>query len=201
MTDDGSADMANIVLIGGSLRAGSVSAQVLSACDVLARERGATTTVLPATELVLPLYEPDTEVRTPNARRLVDALVAADALIVVTPTYHGGMSGLLKNCFDYVEDTVANRPAYLDGRAVGCVAVGWSESGAGAAVSELRHTVLSLRGWPTPMGVTINSLETSLADGVLADRRTCRRLTIMLDQLCQFTGSRRAGQDALAGSG
>ncbi|HEX9335219.1 MAG TPA: NAD(P)H-dependent oxidoreductase [Pseudonocardiaceae bacterium] len=193
--------MVDIVLIGGSLRAGSVSADVLAACDALARERGAHTVMLPATELVLPLYEPDSDVRTPTARRFVDALETADAVVVVTPTYHGGMSGLLKNCFDYVEDLAHHRPAYLDGRAVGCAAVGWSESGASTAVAELRSTVLSLRGWPTPMGVTVNALEASVGDGVLAERRTYRRLSIMVDQLFQFTGAGRPGLDALASSG
>jgi FMN reductase len=182
--------MTNVVLIGGSLRAGSVSADALAACDMLARGRGATTTVLRAADLVLPLYEPDVELRTPQARRLVDAIRAADAIVIATPTYHGGMSGLLKNCLDYVEDTAKDEAAYLDGRVVGCVAVGWSDHGAATAVADLRNTVLSLRGWPTPMGVTINSLEVGLANGVLAERKASRRLTIMLDQLFHFAGIR-----------
>ncbi|MFI2028779.1 NADPH-dependent FMN reductase [Streptomyces buecherae] len=38
------------------------------------------------------------------------------------PTYHGTVSGVLKNALDYVNDLIGEPRPFLDGRPVGCVA-------------------------------------------------------------------------------
>jgi FMN reductase len=179
-----------IALLGGSLRDGSVSLQVLRVCAGLAERFGAEPTLLSAPQLVLPPYLPDAvpepDARTP-ANRLLSVLRAADGVIIATPTYHGGMSGLLKNALDHAENLARDTPAYLDGRAVGAVAVGWSEYGAATAVADLRTNIMSLRGWVTPMAVTVNALRPSVVDkGVRADGQVMRRLEIMVGQVVDF---------------
>jgi FMN reductase len=177
-----------IALIGGSLRAGSASEQILRACSDLARRHGARTSLLPAAQLVLPPYLPDSDDRQAAAHRLLSTVRAADGLIVATPTYHGGMSGLLKNALDHLEDLAADTPAYLDAKVVGTIAVGWSEHGAATAITDVRNTVLSLRGWTTPMAVTVNSY----ADGWLHDPRLRRRLDILVGQVLDFAAQHRS---------
>ncbi|WP_436494966.1 NADPH-dependent FMN reductase [Actinokineospora sp. HUAS TT18] len=192
-----------LALVGGSLRPGSVSERVLAACADLAAVHGARSTVLTAEDLDLPLYRPGATHRPRAARELLSALRRADGVIIVTPTYHGGVSGLIKNALDYVEDLAGDTPAYLDGRVVGTVAVGWSEHGAATAVAELRTAVLCLRGWVTPMAVTVNSvplstLETTIngsagsaIDAALrSDARLMRRLEILVGQVVDFAGTR-----------
>lgn len=176
-----------ILLLGGSMRAGSVSSQVLRVCGELAVRHGARTSVLTAPQLVLPPYLPDGVERPAAALRMLSLLRRADGVIIATPTYHGGMSGLLKNALDHIEDLARDTPAYLDGRAVGTIAVGWSEHGAATAVADLRNTILSLRGWVTPMGVTVNAAAGSIADaGVRSDARVMRRLEILVGQVVDF---------------
>ncbi|MDJ1133984.1 NADPH-dependent FMN reductase [Streptomyces iconiensis] len=176
-----------LALLGGSLRPGSFSVQVLRVCAELAARQGAHVTVLPAPQLGLPLYEPGCEHRTEDARRLLAAVRRADGLIVATPVYHGGMSGLLKNALDYLEDLSGDAPAYLDGRATGAVAVGWSEHGAAHAVAEVRNAIMCLRGWVTPMSVTVNSADMAPTDdAVWSSARTVRRLEIMVGQVTEF---------------
>ncbi|MGI5351709.1 NADPH-dependent FMN reductase [Streptomyces sp. CA-250714] len=176
-----------LALLGGSLRPGSFSTQVLGVCAELARRRGAHVTVIPAPQLRLPLYEPGVEQPTGEARRLLAGVRRANGLVVATPVYHGGMSGLLKNALDHLEDLAQDTPAYLDGRAAGAVAVGWSEHGAAHAVAEVRNAVLCLRGWVTPMSVTVNSADLPPAeDAIWGSPRTVRRLEIMVDQVVEF---------------
>jgi FMN reductase len=181
-----------LALLGGSLRPGSVSERVLCACAELAAGYGARSTVHLASELELPLYHPDSTRRPRAALDLLAALRAADGVIIVTPTYHCGMSGLLKNALDYVEDLAGDHPAYLGGKVVGTAAVGWSEQGAALAVGALRTTVLSLRGWVTPMAVVVDSVELSAMDGgsadaaLRADARLMRRLGILVGQVAEF---------------
>jgi FMN reductase len=181
-----------LALLGGSLRPGSVSERVLRACAELAATYGASSTVHLASELELPLYQPDSTRRPRAALDLLAALRAADGVIIVTPTYHCGMSGLLKNALDYVEDLAGESPAYLGGKVVGTAAVGWSEQGAALAVAALRTTVLSLRGWVTPMAVVVDSVELSAMDDGSADAalranaRLMRRLGILVGQVTEF---------------
>jgi FMN reductase len=181
-----------IALLGGSLRAGSVSAQVLRACAELTARHGARTSVLTAAQLVLPPYLPEADERPAAARRLLSVLRDVDGIVIATPTYHGGMSGLLKNALDHVEDLAGADPSYLDGRVVGTVAVGWSEHGAASAVADLRNTIMALRGWATPMAVTVDSSPWSTRNhGIAEDPKLMRRLEIMVGQVVEF--ARRAG--------
>lgn len=148
-----------IVGIGGTLRAGSASEQALRASLRAAEAAGAETALLSGTQLELPHYAPQTSMRHAMAGRLVDLVRRCDGLIVATPSYHGGISGLVKNAIDYIEDLREDERPYLDGRAVGCIvcAAGWQA--VGATLSSLRSTVHALRGWPTPLGVGINTGE------------------------------------------
>ena len=93
------------------------------------------------------------------AAALVDAVRHADAVLIATPGYHGGMSGLVKNALDHLEALRVDERPYLDGRAGGVIvsAAGWQA--AGTALVSVRATIHALRGWPTPFGVTVNSAE------------------------------------------
>jgi FMN reductase len=48
---------------------------------------------------------------------------------------------------------------YFDGRAVGCIASAAGWQAAAATLSALRSIIHALRGWPTPLGIMINSSE------------------------------------------
>jgi FMN reductase len=80
--------------------------------------------------------------------------------LISTPGYHGGISGLIKNALDYVEELRDDDRPYFDGRAVGCIvcADGWQTTT--TTLVSLRSVVHALRGWPTPLGVAINSADT-----------------------------------------
>src|SRR5579863_1424455 len=45
----------------------------------------------------------------------VDAIRAADGIIISSPGYHASISGLVKNAIDYVEETAKDQRIYLDG--------------------------------------------------------------------------------------
>jgi FMN reductase len=154
-----------IVGLGGTTRPGSSSERALAVALEAARELGARTDLIAAVDLQLPLYAPERDERTPDARRLVDALAAADGVIIASPGYHGGPSGLIKNALDYTEDLRDGDRTYLDGVPVGCIvcAHGWQATA--TTLIALRSVVHALRGWPTPFGAAINSAAGGVADG------------------------------------
>lgn len=183
-----------IVGIGGSTRAGSSSERLMSECLIEAERMGARTRSFSGAALRLPIYEADAPVFTDGARELVQAIRAADGLIIASPGYHGGISGLVKNALDYVEDLRDDPRPYLDGRAVGCIAAASGWQATGSTLQALRSVVHALRGWPTPLGVAVNSeLPVWDGQGGLADERLRAQLQTMTGQVLGF--ARRWGYD------
>jgi len=88
----------NIVMISGSPRKEGRTGK-LSA--IISKKYGIKTIDL--SELVLPIYNGQEEQNELiNIQNLRAQLENADAVIVATPEYHGGMSGALKNAFDFL---------------------------------------------------------------------------------------------------
>lgn len=146
-----------ILGIGGTTRAGSVTERALALSLRAAAAEGAETAIIAGPDLILPMYSPGEVERTPQARRLVDALRECSGLIIASPSYHGSVSGLVKNALDYIEDLRKERRVYLDGVAVGLISCAGGWQGAGQTLAALRSIVHALRGWPTPLGAALNT--------------------------------------------
>src|SRR6187401_2824388 len=86
-----------IVGLGGTTRPGSSTEQALRCALDAARAQGAETALIAGPELVLPMFAPESPVRTHEAQRLVELLRRCDGIILASPGYHGSISGLLKN--------------------------------------------------------------------------------------------------------
>ena len=82
--------------------------------------------------------------------------------------------------------TATPRP-YLDGRAVGSIACAGGWQAAAVTLTGLRAIVHALRGWPTPLGVALNTSEPVFGpDGALVDRAALGQLEILADQVVSF---------------
>lgn len=176
-----------IVGIGGTPRPNSSSELALAFALEEAERLGAKTAMFGSAAIQLPMYVPDMSNRTPEATALVKAFKEADGIIVSSPGYHGGISGLIKNALDYIEDIRDLDPPYMHGRAVGCIvsAHGWQATM--TTMVSLRSVIHALRGWPTPLGVTINSAEPIFdSEGKLVDERVAENLRIMTSQVVEF---------------
>ena len=145
-----------IVGFGGTTRPGSSSERALREALDAAEAAGAETLLLRASELEFPMYRPDAPGTIASAL-FIDALRRADGIVIASPGYHGAMSGLIKNALDYVEELRDDPRPYLDSRAVGCISCAYGWQAAMTTLVSLRSVVHALRGWPTPLGVAINS--------------------------------------------
>jgi FMN reductase len=156
------ADLAKplVVGVGGTTRASSSTDRALRISLQAAEEAGARTYLFDGAFLSrLPHYAPENPERNDEQRQLVEMVRRSDGLIVASPGYHGGVSGLVKNALDLLDDLRDDQRCYLDGRAVGCIvtAAGWQASV--STLAALRSIVHALRGWPTPLGATLNTTE------------------------------------------
>ena len=155
-----------------------------------AERAGAHTDLLLAADLQLPAYAPERGVREPQADHLRELVRRADGVVLASPGFHGGPSGLIKNALDYLEELREDDRPYLDGRAVGCIvcAAGWQATA--TTLLALRSTVHALRGWPTPLGVTINSAPGP--DGSDPVEGASPQLTLLVGQVMSFAGWQHA---------
>jgi FMN reductase len=143
-----------IVGLGGTTREGSSTEKAVALALRAAASQGADTLLLCGRDIDLPAYVPGATSNA-RARRITAELGRADGIILGTPGYHGGLSGLVKNALDYAEDLRSNKRPYLQDRPVGCVVTAAGEQGAVTTLAALRAVIHALRGWPTPLGVTI----------------------------------------------
>ena len=192
-----------VVGIGGTTRAASSTERALGFALRGAEKAGARTRLFGGTFLhSLPHYAPESEARTDGQLELIEAVRAADAVILATPGYHGGVSGLVKNALDTLEDLRADGRPYLDGRAVGCIVTAYGWQAAGSVLTSLRSIVHALRGWPTPFGAGINTLETRFeTEHACSDLKVVDQLQTVGTQAAQFALAFNAHRAATAGVG
>ncbi|MBV1902100.1 MAG: NAD(P)H-dependent oxidoreductase [Marinosulfonomonas sp.] len=181
-----------ILGLGGTTREPSTSQRALSVCLREAEALGARTAMIGGADLDIPMYNPGDETRDVSTSRMIDLLRQCDGLILCAPAYHGSVSGLVKNALDYVQDLSEDKRAYLDGRAVGCIACGGGWQAAGQTLSMLRAITHSLRGWPTPMGAMLNSSAPLFAeDGTCIDKSAEFQMKTLTAQVVDFAAMRR----------
>jgi FMN reductase len=155
-----------IVGLGGTVKQGSSTEQALQIALAEARVAGADTVMFGGEQLCgLPHYGVPGASTSQIAVQLIAELRRADGLIVASPGYHGGVSGLVKNALDYTEDMVSDPRVYLDGLPVGLIVTAYGWQATGSTLAALRAIVHALRGWPTPLGAAINCSGGIFANG------------------------------------
>jgi NAD(P)H-dependent FMN reductase len=174
----------HVVILSGSLSPTSRADLIAGWCARQAAELGATTSLFRGVDLEFPFYRPGLADTQRAVRHYLDALAGSDGVVLVSPAYHGTISGLLKNALDYVNELAGLTAPYLDGRAIGCVAVAAGEQGASSTLATLRTVSHALRGWPTPLGVALAGERAALDQrGEPAARATLGQLAEMLRQV------------------
>ncbi len=152
-----------------------------------ASEAGCETIAFNGPALPAEIYDPTRNWRSDAAIALVEAIGRADGLLIATPSYHGGISGLIKNALDYAEDLSGNERPYLQGRAVGCIVCAHGAQAMGTTLSSLRAMVHALRGWPTPYGAAVLARPAVFGSpGEQADPQAVASVRLVSEQVIEF---------------
>lgn len=175
-----------IVAIGGTVSIGSTTELALRTAMASAAAHGAEVQLFDGAYLAaLPHYR-STAHAGEEGREMVEAVRAADGVLLAAPGYHGTISGLVKNALDYLEDLAKDARPYLDGRAVGLIATAYGDQATMSTMQTLRSIVHALRGWPTPMGATIRTYPGLFSpDGECLDDRARMQLAMVGQQVVQ----------------
>lgn len=184
-----SSDKPFIVGIGGTAAKGSSTEQALTLALSAAQAAGGRTQLFSGEALLaLPHYVPGSIARNGEGQELIEAVRAADGLIIASPGYHGTISGLVKNAIDYFEEMAKDERVYLDGLPVGLIATAYGWQATGGTLGALRSIVHALRGWPTPMGAAINASGKIFSDGICEDQAAINQLELVGHQVVEFAG-------------
>lgn len=178
----------HIVGIGGTTKAGSTSERALAAALAACEQKGARTTLIGgATLKQLPMYFPEESARSTSQHEFLASVRSADGIILSTPAYHAGISGLLKNAIDLLEDLRSDTRPYLTDLPVGCIVCAYGWQGGGVTLASIRTIVHALRGWPTPLGVTLNSSMRIFDDnGAFMEPQLAGQFRLLADQVVTF---------------
>jgi len=164
----------NILSICGSLRKGSFNAMVQRALPALAPDG---MSIKPAASFAdFPLYNADIQAQgfPDKVQAAQKAMTEADGLVLVTPEYNYGPSGVLKNAIDWLSrmtpQPFAAKPIAMFGASGGVL-------GTARAQYQLRQSLIFLDGRPVNKPeVMIGAAQTRFADGKLTDEATGKLL-------------------------
>ncbi|MDZ8028366.1 MAG: NADPH-dependent FMN reductase [Nostoc sp. SerVER01] len=168
--------MVKIVGIGGSLRPNSYTHLALQVAMQRVEALGAEVEILDLRELQLPFCDGGKEYpEYPDVKRLQDTVSNAHGLILATPEYHGGVSGVLKNALDLMSFD------QLSDKVTGLISVLGGQSNSNA-LNDLRLIVRWVHGWVIPEQIAIGQAWSAFnPEGKLLDEKLSQRF----DQFAQ----------------
>lgn len=143
----------NIVIIAGSNRKGATSTRLSEYVASFVEAQGHQATLVDLYEKPLPFYSPDSEYESTEAIHDLNlSMRSADAVVLATPEYHSGISGVLKNALDHLGQD------HFRGKVV------LSMSSAGGAVGtsslqQLQTIVRNLHGINLPEWISIGGAQ------------------------------------------
>ncbi len=179
-----------LLCLSGSLRSPSYSFATCEAIREMAEGMGFRVEIADPRDLALPMYVPDFELEdyAPNhagIERLVELHRGADAMVWVSPTYHGTVSGVFKNMLDFAELLSGDPEPYFQGRPVGLIAINDSTT-----FAAMRDCARELRAWLAPTHIELGEADFS-GDNKLSSEKSTKRVSRLIGELSAFVQAHR----------
>lgn len=174
--------MVKIVGIAGSLRPDSYSQLALQVAAQKTRSLGAEVEILDLRQMQLPFCDGNKEYpQYPDVQRLQTAFSQADGMILVSPEYHGSISGVLKNTLDLMSFD------QLSGKVAGFISI-LGGQGNSNALNEMRIVLRWVHAWAIPEQVAIGQAwQAFSSEGKLTDDKLSQRLDQFASSLVENT--------------
>ncbi|MGB3329804.1 MAG: NAD(P)H-dependent oxidoreductase [Thermomicrobiales bacterium] len=188
-----------ILAIGGTTSARSWSLVPLEAALKRAQDLGCETVLATVHELDLPLFRTDWKLEDypPTLAWLLDEVRKADGLIICSPTYHGTVSGAVKNVLDALIFLGWDQPPYLGGKPVALMAFGGMT--AMGVLQALTHAVRGLKGIAIPTHIAVPERAVNRETATIDDPKINARLDQMVEELVSFSARLRMPHKAPRG--
>jgi NAD(P)H-dependent FMN reductase len=178
--------MVKIVGIAGSLRPESYSVQALKLAISRVEALGAEVEIIDLRQMNLPFCNGgDDYPDYPDVEKLRNAVKEADGLILVTPEYHGSVSGVLKNALDLMSFE------HLSDKVVGGISILGGQSN-NNALNDLRTILRWVHAFVIPDQIAIGQAWKAFDnEGKLLDEKLSQRLDRFAQNLVDITSKLR----------
>lgn len=114
-------------------------------------------------------------------KEMQQVLDSADALVFLSPEYHGSYSGVLKNAVDYFWKEFQKKP-------IGVVSVSTGKFGGINASTEMQQLVLSMGGYPMPFKLLVPGVQFAFNEaGELTDEALSKGMDKFVSELTWLT--------------
>jgi FMN reductase len=183
-------DKLRVAGICGSLRKGSYTRMALAVALRGAEEAGAETQLIDLREYQLVFCDGgDTDDVPKDVSRLRQDVQRAQGIILATPEYHGGYSGVLKNALDLMGFDE------FEGKMIGLVGVSGGGLGASGPLASLRSVGRALHAWVVPEQAGVANVDEAFDDnGNCKDDGIEKRLKAVGRQVAKFAGLHNSEQ-------
>jgi len=168
-----------IVGISGSLREHSYAYAALEHAMALLTRAGCQVRILDLRKIPLPFCNGDNRElwpAYPGVAEVRGAVSRAHALVLATPEYHGGMSGVLKNALDLLD------VEHLEGKVVGAISVLGGPANSNA-LNDVGRIMRWCHAWVIPQQIAIGRARTAFVNGQIVDEDLRRRFERLADSL------------------
>jgi FMN reductase len=144
-----------------------------------AQKYEAKTRLLELRKVMMPLFNPDSSSMQSdmNIQNVTEDINWADAFILVSPDYHGSISGSMKNFLDYYWEEFA-------GKTFGYICTS-HEKGL-TVMDQMRTAVRQCYGWSLPYGISVNGGEDFNETGELVNSVLEKRLRMLARDLVVY---------------
>ena len=168
-----------ILAVSTSLHPASVSRCAVTSLATHVEELGAHFTVidLAEDEWSLPLFDPKRRVVPAAYDKIKSLMLESDGVVLATPDYHGGPSGVIKNFLDYYWGE-------LTGRLFGYICAS-HEKGL-LPMEHLRTYVRQCYGWSLPYGVAVTDSDLNAERSALENPKVVARMQMLAHDLVAY---------------
>jgi FMN reductase len=168
----------NVLGVASSMREGSYGTITLKILLDMIERYEAKTRLLDLREITIPTFNPDSSnIQNKEIQRVTDEVNWADAFVLVSPDYHGSMSGTMKNFLDHYWEEFA-------GKTFGYICTS-HEKGL-TVMDQMRTAVRKCYGWSLPYGISVNGEEDFNETGVIINDLLDKRLNILAHDLVVY---------------
>jgi FMN reductase len=169
----------NILGVAGSMRKDSFGTKILKIVLDIATKYKSETSLLELRKVNMSLYNPDLSIQSDiNLQKVTDQVNWADAFILVSPDYHGSMSGSMKNFLDHYWEEFA-------GKTFGYICTS-HEKGL-TVMDQMRTAVRQCYGWSLPYGISVNGSEDFNEEREIVNKLLNKRLKMLARDLVIYS--------------
>ena len=183
--------MVKILVFAGSTRKDSVNKKVARTCTKILEGLGTKATFIDLKDYDMPLYDGDIEEEKglpKNTKKLKEVIKEHEGLVIVSPEYNAGMSGVLKNVIDWVTRKEQGEEALLAGKTAAILAATPGSMGGIRGLYHLRHVLTGIRMQvlPTQLGIP-NAYGLFDEQGKINDEETKEKITNYMKELIKLS--------------